>query len=179
MLPAEVTRTGEIRVAVRLTSRSHCPVAYIDQDPGATLNPVRRVGGQIVEVVRRNRTTDKGAARAIALDLFRRLSLSDALFDAYPHQLSGGQQQRAAIARAIACDPALLIADEPGSALDVVTQLELIEALSSWRRELGCAVLLISHDAALIQSLCDRVMELKHGTLQARRPVLAHAERCA
>ena len=179
ILPPGVTRTGDIRVTARPQSRTRCPLAYIDQDPGATLNPVRRVGGQIVEVVRANRGCDTATARTRARHLFDRLSLSDALLEAYPHQLSGGQQQRVAIARAIACDPAVVIADEPGSALDVVTQLEVIDALLAWRREKGFAVLLISHEAPLLQHLCERIVRVSDGRLLAGHHAAAETERCA
>ena len=179
VLPRGVVVSGEIRVGARFGSLSRCPIAYIDQDPGATLNPVRRVGGQVVEVLRRNHGCNTSAARRRAGELFQRLSLPAALLDAYPHQLSGGQQQRVAIARAIACDPAVVIADEPGSALDVVSQVELIDALLAWRREIGFAVLLISHEAALIHGLCDRLVRLEHGRLQIPAPAAGPTERCA
>ena len=177
--PTNAVLSGEIRVGARIGSSSRCPIAYVDQDPGATLNPVRRVGGQIVEVLRRNHNCNAATARGRAAELLQRLSLAPALLDAYPHELSGGQQQRVAIARAIACDPAVVIADEPGSALDVVSQVELIDALLAWRREIGFAVLLISHEAALIHGLCDRLLRLEHGRLQIMPPAAGSTERCA
>ncbi|HJU44450.1 MAG TPA: dipeptide/oligopeptide/nickel ABC transporter ATP-binding protein [Vicinamibacterales bacterium] len=169
ILPDGVSCTGHIR-----TRR---PIAYIDQDPGGTFNPVRRVGSQITEVLRWNCGLGRRAAVAEAHRLFQQLSLPASLLDAYPHQLSGGQQQRAAIARAVASGPALVIADEPGSALDVVTQLEFIDTLLAWRAERRFSVLLISHEASLIRGLCDRVVRLEHGALHPER--IGRQERCA
>jgi peptide/nickel transport system ATP-binding protein len=177
-LPRGATLAGQIRVAAARAS-SRCAVAYIDQDPAATLNPIRRVGGQVVEVLRRNAALSKPAAEAHARRLFEQLSLPAALLRAFPHQLSGGQQQRVAIARAMACHPAVVIADEPGSALDAVTQLEAIDAFLEWRREYGFGVLLISHDAALVGGLCDRVVRLEHGRIATALPLRLAAERCA
>jgi peptide/nickel transport system ATP-binding protein len=175
ILPRGVTCAGTVRVTAHTHSKTRAPIAYIDQDPGSTFNPVRRIGSQIIEVIRSNQNLDAGAARAEARRLFDRLGLGESELAAYPHQLSGGQQQRAAIARAVACEPAVIIADEPGSALDVVTQLELIDALVAWQDEKRFGVLLISHEAALINGLCDRVVRLADGVLRAD----GRTERCA
>jgi ABC-type glutathione transport system ATPase component len=175
ILPHGVTATGTIRVTPHPRSATRAPIAYVDQDPGGTFNPLRRVVSQITEVIRCNQNLKPAAALSEARRLFARLGLGESELNAYPHQLSGGQQQRAAIARAVACDPAIIIADEPGSALDVVTQLELIDALIAWQDEKRFGVLLISHEAGLVDGLCDRVMRLADGVL------LGHgtAERCA
>ncbi|MEJ1974960.1 MAG: ABC transporter ATP-binding protein [Acetobacteraceae bacterium] len=131
------------------------PVAMVFQDPLSSLNPVMRVGTQIAESVTRHERTAAPAARVA--ELLRLVHLPPACARAYPHELSGGMRQRALLAVALGCRPALLIADEPTTALDVTTQAEILSLLRELRTELGMALLLISHDLGVVSAACDRV----------------------
>ena len=134
-------------------------VGLVFQEPAAALNPVLTVGHQVVEAIRAHRRTSTADARRRAVELLARLALPEPerrLRD-YPHQLSGGQRQRVLLAIALAAGPDLLIADEPTTALDVTVQAQVLELLAELRRELGLAVLLITHDLAVVAGSCDRV----------------------
>ncbi len=134
-------------------------ITMIFQDPGSSLNPVFTVGKQIVRVLQRHQKLSKSAARARVMEVFQSVGLPDAqrIFDAYPHQLSGGMQQRVMIAMALACQPDLLIADEPTTALDVTIQAQILYLLRDLRDRLGITVILITHDIGVIAQLCDRL----------------------
>jgi oligopeptide/dipeptide ABC transporter ATP-binding protein len=145
----------------------------------SALNPVFTVGEQIAEslVVHRRLSTLDARTRAIALLDAVRVPNAAARAGDYPHQLSGGQRQRALIAAALACDPPLLVADEPTTALDVTVQAEVLDLLRAMRAERGLAVLLISHDLAVVAGLADRIAVMYAGHLVEEGPaaeVVAH-----
>ena len=147
-------------------------IAMVFQDPMTYLNPVKRVGRQVAEVLLVHQGLDRVAARAEVVRLFDRVRLPqpDKTFDLYPHQLSGGMRQRVMIAMAIACRPALLIADEPTTALDVTIQAQIMQLLAELRAELGGAMLLITHDLGLVAETCDRVNVMYAGQIVESAP---------
>jgi peptide/nickel transport system ATP-binding protein len=140
-------------------------VAYIFQEPMTALNPVYTVGSQIVEVLRNHFEMGPAIARDRAIELLTMVEIPNPVqaFDKYPHQLSGGQRQRAMIAQALACDPALLIADEPTTALDVTVQAEILDLMRNLKDKLNSAVLLITHDMGVVADLSDRILVMKDG----------------
>ena len=142
-------------------------IGMIFQEPMTALNPVFTIGFQIVEALRVHRPLSKAEARKEAVRLLDLVAIPDAaqrLRD-YPHQLSGGQRQRAMIAMTLACAPDLLLADEPTTALDVTIQAQILELLERLRRELGLALLLITHDLSVVAETCDRVLVMYSGRL--------------
>ncbi|MEO9190882.1 MAG: ABC transporter ATP-binding protein, partial [Acetobacteraceae bacterium] len=153
--------------AKELTTIRGRQVAMIYQDPMGALNPVLRIGEQVAEVLRRHRGLSRTAARARTIALLEQVHLPDPAATArrYPHQLSGGQQQRVVIAMAIACEPELLIMDEPTTALDVTTEAVILDLIRELRRSIGAAVLFISHNLAVVANVCDRVGVLYAGQL--------------
>jgi peptide/nickel transport system ATP-binding protein len=140
-------------------------VAYIFQEPMTALNPVYTVGFQIVEVLRNHFEMGPQAAKERAIELLTMVEIPEPArsFDKYPHQLSGGQRQRAMIAQSLACDPALLIADEPTTALDVTVQAEILDLMRGLKDKLNSAVLLITHDMGVVADLSDRILVMKDG----------------
>lgn len=143
-------------------------IAMVFQDAMATLNPVMRVGDQIGEVFRWHRPSMSGRAiRAASLELLERVGIQDAArrIDSYPHQLSGGMRQRVVIAAAIALKPALLIADEPTTALDVTVQAQILRLMQELSREQGTAMILISHDLDVVGDVCEDVVVMKDGVI--------------
>src|SRR5438270_7637649 len=135
------------------------------QDPLAYLNPVMTIGEQIAEVLRLHMGLSRGAARARVRDLLGMVGLpkpGDRLGD-YPHQFSGGMRQRVMIAMAISCEPRLLIADEPTTALDVTIQAQILDIMLRLRRELGMALILITHDLGVVAGVCDRIAVMYAG----------------
>ncbi|MBL8702221.1 MAG: ABC transporter ATP-binding protein [Alphaproteobacteria bacterium] len=153
--------------------------AMIFQEPMTALNPVLTIGEQVAEPLVLHRGLGWRAARMEARELLRRVRLSDpdALLAAYPHQLSGGMRQRVMIAQAIACRPALLIADEPTTALDVTVQAEILALLRTLQRELGMAVLLITHDLAVVAEFAARTIVLYAGRVAETGPTARLLER--
>jgi oligopeptide/dipeptide ABC transporter ATP-binding protein len=150
-------------------------LSMIFQEPMTSLNPVVRVGDQVGEPLVLHRGLSRKDARARAVELFRKVGIADPELRvlAYPHELSGGMRQRVMIAMAIACEPRLLIADEPTTALDVTIQAQILALLSELRRELGSALLLITHDLGVVAETCDEVAVLYAGQVIERAPVKA------
>ncbi len=177
LAPARVS--GEIRLDGRPTALRELPalrgrdVAMVFQDPGAALNPAVSIGRHLVDVIRRHRGLSGAAARREAAAALARVGITDAAarLDAYPHQFSGGMRQRVLIAMAIACGPRLLIADEPTTALDVTVQAQIVDLLAELRRDLGLAVLFISHNLDLVAEIVDRVMVMYGGVVVEEGPV--------
>ncbi|GAB3266767.1 ABC transporter ATP-binding protein [Chitinimonas naiadis] len=143
-------------------------ISMIFQDPMTSLNPVYRVGQQIVEVLMLHKNISKKAARERAIELLNEVGIPDATkrIDSYPHEMSGGQQQRVMIAMAIACEPKLLIADEPTTALDVTVQKQIIELLKKLQRSHGMSILFITHDLELVREIADHVVVMQHGVIK-------------
>jgi peptide/nickel transport system permease protein len=140
-------------------------MAMIPQDPMSALNPVRTVGEQVAEAILAHRPVGRAAARAEALALFRRVGIADPerRLDAWPHELSGGMRQRVMIAMAIANKPALLIADEPTTALDVTTQAQILDLLADLKRETGSSLIFITHSLGVVAEIADRVIVMYAG----------------
>ncbi len=156
-------------------------IAVIFQEPMTALNPVFTVGSQIVETLRIHYGISPSEGRARAIELLTLVEMPDPqkAFDSYPHQLSGGQRQRAMIAQSISCDPKLLIADEPTTALDVTVQAEILDLIRDLAGKLGSAVLLITHDMGVVADLADRIVVMQQGVAVETgtvRDVFAHPE---
>ena len=148
-------------------------IGFIFQDPMTSLNPVFTVGFQIMEPLRRHMGMTKAQAADRALDLLELVGIPDAkrrLKD-YPHQFSGGMRQRVMIAIALACDPKVLIADEPTTALDVTIQAQILELVKDLRQKLGMAIIWITHDLGVIAGIADRVMVMYGGQVVEHGPV--------
>ena len=171
--PGQVTG-GEIRFEGRdLRTLSHREMqklrgnrlAMIFQDPMTSLNPVYTVGKQVCEALRIHQTISKAQAREKTIDLFRQVGIPDPAgrFDFYPRELSGGLRQRVMIAMAMACGPALLIADEPTTALDVTIQAQILRLMEDLRRDQGTSILLITHNMGVVAQLCDYVYVMYAG----------------
>lgn len=139
-------------------------IAYVFQDPGTSLNPVYTIGFQIGEAVRIHRrdVTDVDAAVVKALE---EVHINDPrkVANQYPHELSGGMQQRAMIAMALACNPRILVADEPTTALDVTIQKEIMDLLGRLRKERGMSILMITHNFGIVANFADHVQVMRHG----------------
>lgn len=142
-------------------------IGMIFQEPMTSLNPVQTVGVQIVEAIRLHERVSFDTARRRTEELFEQVGIPDphARFQAYPHQLSGGLKQRVMIAMALAMRPKVLIADEPTTALDVTVQAQILELMRSLQRELGTAILLITHDLGVVNQLADRVAVMYAGKI--------------
>jgi oligopeptide/dipeptide ABC transporter ATP-binding protein len=142
-------------------------ISLIPQDPALSLNPVMTAGSQVGEVLRAHLPLNAQQRRERVMELFREVGFDhpEEIYSAYPHQLSGGQRQRIAIAQAVACRPALLIADEPTSKLDATLQAEIVALLSQIRRQHGTAILVISHDPTLFAGFADRIAVMYAGRI--------------
>jgi len=140
-------------------------VAYIFQEPMTALNPVYTIGFQIVETLRTHFDMGPNDAKVRAIELLTMVEIPnpEASFNKYPHQLSGGQRQRAMIAQSLACDPGLLVADEPTTALDVTVQAEILDLIRNLRDRLNSAILLITHDMGVVADLADHILVMKDG----------------
>jgi oligopeptide transport system ATP-binding protein len=140
-------------------------ITMVFQDPMTSLNPYLRVETQIGEVLERHRGLSRGQSRAESLRLLEAVHIADApsRLRAYPHELSGGQRQRVMIAIALACRPALLLADEPTTALDVTVQAQILSLFAELRREFGVAMILITHDFGVVTEVCDHTMVMYAG----------------
>lgn len=148
-------------------------IGFVFQDPMTSLNPVFNVGFQIMEPLRKHMGMSKSQARARAVDLLELVGIPDAArrLKDYPHQFSGGMRQRVMIAIALACDPQVLIADEPTTALDVTIQAQILELVKDLREKLGMAIIWITHDLGVIAGIADRVMVMYGGQVVEQAPV--------
>ncbi len=140
-------------------------IAMVFQDPMSSFNPVHKIGDQIIEAIQAHRDMDKAAARKKAVESLRSVGIPDAesRADHYPFEFSGGMRQRAMIAMALALEPAVLIADEPSTALDVTIQAQIIQLLQDLNQEQGLSVILITHDLGVVAEIADRVLVMYAG----------------
>ena len=185
LLPAPAVRVtgGSIRLdGIELTTLSDAQmqplrggrIAMIFQEPMTALNPVMTIGRQLTEAIRAHEPMSRTAARARALEALKavRLSQPEKRLEQYPHELSGGMRQRVVIAMAIALEPAVLIADEPTTALDVTVQREILDLLRDLQRNLGMAVILITHDMGVVAEMADRVIVMRGGKVVEEQPTI-------
>jgi peptide/nickel transport system ATP-binding protein len=180
--PENATVKGEVRFEGRdlltldadtIRDMRGARLAMIFQEPMTSLNPAYTVGDQIVEAIQRHQGLPAAEARARAIEMLRivRIPSPEKRVDDYPHKLSGGMRQRAMIALAISCDPSLLIADEPTTALDVTTEAQILDLLRGLRRETGTAIILITHDLGVVAEMADDVAVMYAGQIVERAPV--------
>ncbi|MEV2223100.1 ABC transporter ATP-binding protein [Nocardia vinacea] len=157
----------------QLTALRGGAISMIFQEPGRALDPLFTVGYQIAEALRAHSDMSRKAAKARAIELLRMVGLPDPehRVDYYPHQLSGGQKQRVMIAIAISCEPKVIIADEPTTALDVTVQAEILELLRDLRDRIGSAIVLITHNMGVVADIADRVVVMRDGKVVEQAPV--------
>jgi peptide/nickel transport system permease protein len=156
-----------------MTALRGARIAYIPQEPMSNLDPSFTIGSQLTEPMRVALGLNKAEAKARALELLEKVGIPDPqrTFNAYPHQVSGGMAQRVLIAGAVSCNPDLLIADEPTTALDVTVQAEVLDLLRDLQAELGMAFLLVTHNFVVVADLCDRVSVMQNGRIVETGPV--------
>ena len=142
-------------------------IAMIFQEPMTSLNPVKKIGWQVEESLRLHTTLSKEECKKKAIEMLAEVELSnpETVYNMYPHELSGGMRQRVMIAAAMICEPKILIADEPTTALDVTTQEQIIELMKQLNEQKGTAILFISHDLSLVETLCNQVIVMKDGEI--------------
>lgn len=142
-------------------------MAMIFQDPMTALNPLRTIGYHLTEVIRRYRKCGKTEAERIAVEMLRQVGIPapESRMKQYPHEFSGGMRQRVVIAMALSCEPSLLIADEPTTALDVTIQAQILELLKKLKQDRGMSVVLISHDMGVMANMCDRIAVMYGGVI--------------
>ncbi|MGW4912557.1 ATP-binding cassette domain-containing protein [Streptomyces sp. NPDC004270] len=147
-------------------------IGYIPQEPMSNLDPCFRIGSQLVEPMRKHLKLSRAEARTKALDLLARVGIPDPerVFRSYPHQISGGMAQRVLIAGAVSCDPHLLIADEPTTALDVTVQAEVLDLMRSLQQEREMGMLIVTHDFGVVADICDRVAVMQQGRIVETAP---------
>ena len=147
-------------------------IGMIFQDPMTSLNPVYRIGEQIVEGIRAHDSVDKRTAQKRAVELLRQVGIPnpESRVDDFPHQFSGGMRQRAMIAMALSCNPAILIADEPTTALDVTIQAQIVELISQLKDDFNSAVIMITHDLGVVADIADEIVVMYAGRVVERAP---------
>jgi peptide/nickel transport system ATP-binding protein len=168
IMAGRISFKGDDLVAMKETARRHLlgrRIALIPQDPMTSLNPVRRVGAQLTSLLRHHLGLSNSAAFARACELLAEAAIRDPerVLTLYPHEISGGMRQRVLIAMAFACDPALVIADEPTTALDVTVQRQVLQLVERLRLRHGAAVLFITHDLGVVAKICRTVTVLHAG----------------
>ena len=181
LLPGTAELTGDVRLAGAplepgaILGSAGAHVATVFQDPATHLNPVQKIGDALRETLGVRRGLTGMAATAEAVGLLERVELAQARarMSCYPHQLSGGMRQRVMIALALACDPVMLLADEPTTALDVTTQRKVLVLLKRLQRETGMAMVFVSHDLAVIADVCDAAAVMYAGSIVERGPTQA------
>jgi peptide/nickel transport system ATP-binding protein len=158
----------EIRTRIRGNE-----IAVIFQDPMESLNPVFTVGGQLREFIELNRGLSKGEAKAEAIDMLREVGIPDPeeRYEEYPHQFSGGMRQRVLIAMALACEPSLIIADEPTTALDVTVEGQILDLVDELQEKYGTSFIWVTHDMGVVAEICDRVNVMYLGEIVEQAPV--------
>jgi peptide/nickel transport system ATP-binding protein len=179
LLPSETTVTGEIRFRGeellqanwgRMRSVRWAGASVVFQGAMSALNPVKTIGDQIVEPILLHEKVGEKVARGRARDLLDSVGVPSRRVNSYPHELSGGQRQRVMMAMALACDPDLVIADEPTTALDVIVQAQILGLLTELVRERGISLIMISHDLSVLASTCDRIAVMYAGRLVETGP---------
>jgi oligopeptide/dipeptide ABC transporter ATP-binding protein len=176
LLPRGAVITGHVRFGeedvlhMDATTLQHFRATrarMIFQDPASSLNPLMRVGDQIVESIMTSQPVSAERARTLAIEVLERVGIGDPArrFLAYPHELSGGMLQRVMIAMAVVASPELLICDEPTTALDVTTEVQILELIRDLNRDSGTSVIFTTHDLGLVRELCDRVLVMYAGTI--------------
>jgi oligopeptide/dipeptide ABC transporter ATP-binding protein len=180
LLPSSATVAGRIELqgadilaGGEESMRPHrwVDVAMVFQGAMNAFNPVRTVGSQIVEALELHRSANGSGARARTGELLASVGIPPDRADRFPHEFSGGMRQRAAIAMALACNPSVLVADEPTTALDVMVQAQILELLDALCRDFGLALLLVTHDLAVVAQLCDRAAVMYAGEIVEEGPV--------